>query len=104
MEQILDNEHLDDKFLVFITRISFKEFKSIFEYEDEKKIRNDYDNRLKGKNLFFYFYFFKNEDKDIEIRKLRRMNKVLSKNLSKTVKQKDNTSDKVKDILNQPKK
>lgn len=85
MEEILNNEVIDDEFIVYMTRLTFKEFRNIFDYEDQKKIRNDYDNRLKGKNLFFYFYFLKNRDQEREIRKLRKMNKLLTKEKAKSM-------------------
>lgn len=85
MEEILNDEVIDDEFIVYMTRLTFKEFRNIFDYEDQKKIRNDYDNRMKGKNLFFYFYFFKNRDQEREIRKLRKMNKLLAKENAKSM-------------------
>ena len=85
MEEILHTEQMDDEFLLYITRLTFKEFRNIFDYEDAKKIRNDYDNRLKGKNLFFYFYFLKNRELEKENKKLRKTNKTIQQNLNKFV-------------------
>ncbi len=82
MEEILCSELLEDNFIIFMTRLTFKEFKNIFDYEDDKKIRNDYDNRLKGKNLFFYFYFIKNRELTKRNKKLEKQNKLLAKTLN----------------------
>lgn len=83
MEEILNDEVFDDEFIIKMTRLTFKEFKQIFDYEDDKKIRNDYDNRLKGKNLFFYFYFLKNRELLKKNRKLEKSNKLLKQSLNK---------------------
>lgn len=83
MEEILSKSEITDEFLTMFMRLEFKKFKTMFDYDDEKKIRNDYDNRLKGKNLSIYFFYLKQQEQQVRIAKLERMNKLLSKQLAK---------------------
>lgn len=63
----------DQEFIEMFTKIKFsggaKTWVDHFWYEGccKKKLRNDYDNRFKPKNIVLYYYYFQNK-------KLKKMN------------------------------
>jgi len=61
MEYIQNIEEPDDDFILMFTRMSFKVFMNEFNDDAycQKKLRNDYDNRFKARNLQTYYFYFK---------------------------------------------
>ncbi len=54
-----------DKFLIKFTKMNFTEFRDEFDCDgmcDAKKLRNDYDNRFKPKNLILYSMHYKQKE------------------------------------------
>lgn len=99
MEYIDENFGPSEEFIIFFTRLKFYQFRNEFGDPDEvdldacapnatvlgdgvdskKKLRNDYDNRLKGKNLQMYFLYYEvkrlNKEKKNQFKTIQYLNK-----------------------------
>jgi hypothetical protein len=84
MDFIMQEYDPSDKFLIELTRMKFGEFYSEFYAEgDSKKLRNDYDNRLKPKNIVLYhMHYLMKEKENVITRQFRELMKN-KKNLKK---------------------
>ena len=75
MELIREEYYTGEKFEEFkrkFEKISFSDFSEDYGNEDcdQKKLRNDYQNRLKKTNLMIYFMDYENADQSVEISNL----------------------------------
>ena len=96
MEYIDENFSPSEEFIIFFTRLKFYQFRNEFGDPDDcdlpdtaiiqgdgvdskKKLRNDYDNRLKGKNLQIYFLYYEvkrlNKEKKNQFKTIQYLNK-----------------------------
>jgi len=100
MDYITNECEATEEFIIFFTRLKFYKFREEFgddcevpattQYTDgssdekvQKKLRNDYDNRLKGKNLQLYYFYYEIKKLRKENKNVKRINKCLIKQAKK---------------------
>jgi uncharacterized protein YbcC (UPF0753/DUF2309 family) len=75
MEYIKEEYKPTEKFIEKMKNLSWKDYRQDFECDEtcknEKKLRNDYHNRMKPTNLMIYFMDWWNADQSVDIQNLK---------------------------------
>ena len=55
MNELKEHHYPSDEFILNFGKMTFEEYKDCFDDDDQKKLRNDYDSRMRPTNILIYW-------------------------------------------------